>query len=379
MNKTKRGKNPSRTTVCKLWLVAGGRCQFPGCNCNLMQDDITWRQINYANVAHIVASSPDGPRGSEESYYLSDKLENLMLLCPTHHKVVDKDVTQYTVERLKEIKRLQEQNVQELLEGMNYPESEIVVLESSIKGEINVHVDKMQAAAALRSIHKKPASAYPQTIQIRGYGEYPTEQYWDIAVTQLMTEVRDLNNRFKYAPELMLSVFPLAPIPLIAKFGELLGDKRIVDVFQKMREPDTWSWISEELTNSFEVSRQVRPESTNRDEIAIILSLTANVTEKRVLDVVDAAVIYHIRAEHIGVDCISSTEDLKAFWQQYQTVCDCIKNKDHCNSASVFPAIPISAAFEIGRRHMLGTHPKLDIYEECNGFFKAVTIGGLNT
>ena len=98
-----------------------------------MQDDITWQQFNGANIAHIVASSPDGPRGSEESYDLSDKLENLMLLCPTHHKEVDEDVEQYTVEHLKEIKRLQEQNVQELLEGMNYPESEIIVLESPIK------------------------------------------------------------------------------------------------------------------------------------------------------------------------------------------------------------------------------------------------------
>lgn len=376
MSKMKRGKNPSRATVCKLWLMAGGRCQFPGCNHNLMQDTITWQQINVANVAHIVASSPDGPRGSEESYDLSDKLENLMLLCLPHHKVVDEDVTEYTVERLKEIKRLQEQKVQELLEGMNYPESEIVVLESPIKGEINVHVDKMQAVAALRSIHKKPASAYPQIIQIRGCGDYSTEQYWDMAVAQLMSEVRELNNRFRYVPELMLSVFPLAPIPLISKLGELLGDKRGVDIFQKTREPDTWNWISEELTNSFEVSRQVRPESTNKDEIAIILSLTADVAEKRVLDVVDAAVIYQIRAERIGVDCISSTEDLKEFWQQYQTVCDCIKNKDHCNKASVFPAIPVSAAFEIGRRHMPGAHPELDIYEECHGFFKAVTIGG---
>ena len=93
----------------------------------------------------------------------------------------------------------------------------------------------------------------------------------------------------------------------------------------------------------------------------------------------DASVIYHIRAKHIGVDCISSTEDLKAFWEQYQTVCDRIKNEDHCNRASVFPAVPVSAAFEIGRRHMPGAHPILNIYEECDGFFKAVTIGGLNT
>jgi len=174
----------------------------------------------------------------------------------------------------------------------------------------------------------------------------------------------------------MVSVFPFAPIPLIVKFGELLGDKRSIDVFQKSREPDTWCWTKKSTTNSFQVYKIIRPESTCKGETAIILSLTAEVAEQRVLEVLDAAVIYHIRAENISVDCISSAEDLKAFWMEYQYVCDQIKNEDHCNSASVFPAIPVSAAFEIGRRHMTGVHPILHIYEDNNGFFKTVTIGG---
>lgn len=344
-----------------------------------MQDDETWQQFNGSNIAHIVASSPDGPRGSEKSYELSDKLENLMLLCPTHHKEIDENEALYTIERLKDIKRLQEQKVQELLEGMEYPESEIVILESPIKGRIDVHVDRMLAVKALRSIHKKPASAYPHIIKIEGYGDYSAEQYWDTAVKKLKNDVTIvLADKFKYVPELEVSVFPLAPIPIIAKFGELLGDKKGVDIFQKTREPDTWCWTNEGVTNNFIVSKTVITKNAGTAKIAIALSLTANVSEERILDVVDATVIYHIRAEHTGVDCISSKEDLKSFWQKYQSVCDRIKNEDHCNSASVFPAVPVSAAFEIGRRHMMETHPVLDIYEECNGFFKAVTIGGLN-
>ena len=57
-------------------------------------------------------------------------------------------------------------------------------------------------------------------------------------------------------------------------------------------------------------------------------------------------------------------------------MCDKIKNNDHCDNAAVFPAIPVSAAFEIGRRHMHGVHPVLHIYDDDNGFFEALTIGG---
>lgn len=137
--KRSRGNNPTRETIAKLWLAAGGRCQFEGCNANLFRDDLTWKEFNGANVAHIIASSPNGPRGSEQSLQLSDKLDNLMLLCPKHHKEIDTFVDDYPVTKLKEMKQLQEQKVRQLLEGMNYPDVEILILESPIKGTFEIY------------------------------------------------------------------------------------------------------------------------------------------------------------------------------------------------------------------------------------------------
>ena len=138
-----RGKKPGKITVMKLWAQSGGRCQFAGCNRRLYKDDLTWDEFNNSNVAHIVASSPDGPRGSEYSYELSDKLDNLMLLCPSCHKLIDNDPNKYTVDLLRQMKMEQERKVQETLDSMNYPESEIVILESPIKGKISAHVDSV--------------------------------------------------------------------------------------------------------------------------------------------------------------------------------------------------------------------------------------------
>ena len=157
--------------------------------------------------------------------------------------------------------------------------------------------------------------------------------------------------------------------------GELLGDKRVIDIFQKTREPDTWCWRSDEATNAF-MCEEIEDSSGDPDKTAIILSLTARVAVERITTIFKASKIFHIYAERNGVDCIASQEDLRLFWQKYQQVCDQIKNIDHHNSAAVFPAIPVSAAFEVGRRHMLGVHPVLHIYEDDNGFFEALTIGG---
>ena len=376
MANSNRGKAPTQSTIMKLVAASGGRCQFEGCNCNVFKDNITWAALNKSNVAHIIGSSPDGPRGTTDSHDVSNKLENLMLLCLAHHKEVDSDTAMYTIERLKKMKQAQEAKVQELLDGMNYSKAEIVVLESPIKGTKKVHVDTMQTVEALRSLKKNPASICPRLLNIEGYGSYSSAEYWKSLSEKLKTEVdRAITTSLKYCPELMLAVFPLAPIPLIVKLGELLGDKRVVDIFQKTRTPDTWCWQTEDATNTFTTER-IQNSTGDPEKIAIVMSLTANVSVDRILSVYNAPVIYHIYAENNGADCIRSLEDLKLFWQEYQKTCDHIKNEDHVETAAVFPAVPVSAAFEIGRRHMPSVHPVLHIYDDNDGFFEALTIGG---
>lgn len=56
---------------------SAGMCEFEGCNKRLFFDGITLSKFNNAYVAHIIASSAEGPRGDKTlSPLLSDKLEN---------------------------------------------------------------------------------------------------------------------------------------------------------------------------------------------------------------------------------------------------------------------------------------------------------------
>jgi hypothetical protein len=55
--------------------------------------------------AHIVAQKDDGPRGlSDLSIEQRDRFENLILLCRNHHKVIDDQEKEYTVDLLKAYK-----------------------------------------------------------------------------------------------------------------------------------------------------------------------------------------------------------------------------------------------------------------------------------
>ena len=76
-----------------LWAKAAGRCEYRGCNEELIGDLIAGREDGkFGFIAHIVADSADGPRGDPvRSPALAKDLSNLMLLCAKHHKGVDVD------------------------------------------------------------------------------------------------------------------------------------------------------------------------------------------------------------------------------------------------------------------------------------------------
>ncbi|MFF1563788.1 HNH endonuclease signature motif containing protein [Streptomyces sp. NPDC058293] len=82
-----------------LWGRAGNRCAFPECIQALTMDLGTEESEVLATVgvvmgeeAHIRSARPDGPRYDAE-YDVSklDTYENLLLLCPTHHTLIDKN------------------------------------------------------------------------------------------------------------------------------------------------------------------------------------------------------------------------------------------------------------------------------------------------
>ena len=163
-------------------------------------------------------------------------------------------------------------------------------------------------------------------------------------------------------------------MPLIMKLGYMIGDKARADVFQFSRACDSWNWSTKEQTNSFSAKKQVVRDG---GRIALVFSLTADIATTRITEVYDADILYFIRAARFGVDCIQSPADLAAFWSIYQSTCDEIKNTyPEVQKIGVFPAMPVSAAFEVGRRYMPGVYPRFRIYDDYNGFFETITIGG---
>ena len=89
-----------------LWGRSGNMCAFPECGRFLVADEtLTDDPSIVGEEAHIVAQKKDGPRGkSDLTGEQRDKYNNLILLCSIHHKIIDDQYQEYTVEKLHLIK-----------------------------------------------------------------------------------------------------------------------------------------------------------------------------------------------------------------------------------------------------------------------------------
>ncbi len=80
----------------RLFSSAAGHCQRPECLSSLFPAEMGGDK-HIAEMAHVIPHGEDGPRREErpEGEFDPDTFENLILLCPTCHTIIDKDPDAY--------------------------------------------------------------------------------------------------------------------------------------------------------------------------------------------------------------------------------------------------------------------------------------------
>ncbi|MES1213489.1 MAG: HNH endonuclease signature motif containing protein [Singulisphaera sp.] len=100
--------------IKRLWGKAAGRCSHPQCGTDCLPFLTVERPTVVGEMAHVIAKSTGGPRGSDTAG--SDAYANLILLCPTHHTLVDKAPPgMFTEQMLLQWKATHEARVEESL------------------------------------------------------------------------------------------------------------------------------------------------------------------------------------------------------------------------------------------------------------------------
>jgi hypothetical protein len=279
-----------------LWAKAGGRCEYRGCNEDLIGDLIAGREYGkFGFVAHIVADSADGPRGDRErSPVLARDINNLMLMCAKHHKAIDVDyLPDHPESLLLEMKTEHEDRIA-IVTGMDHERAAHVVRYAADIGKLDAVISTRSIFMAMPPDHH-PADG--RTIDLELVGSTFADHEQAYCKVQSENLHRAFDRKIKLPIEQkeirQLSVFALAPQPLLVKFGTLLGDVVPVRMHQRHREPASWRWQPNQPVMSFQTVEHSAAIPTQL--VALKLAVSATITNDRIRAVLgDDVVIWEL-------------------------------------------------------------------------------------
>ena len=353
-----RGATPRSVTRTVLWARAAGRCQYGNCNADLIGDLISGNDVGrYGLVAHIVASDPSGPRGEpDRSHRLSDDVANLMLLCHTHHRLVDdEDPAGHPEARLLAMKQAHELRVRTVT-GIDASRSTHLVCYDATIGSNEALFSMEQVRAAVLP-NRYPAEPRPIALHVLGAAAHDNDDgFFESRVVSLRRSfAAQVSPRLECREVQHLSVFALGPQPLLIEFGRLLCDIVPAEVFQPHREPQGWRWQEDGPGIDYALTRP----ASNQGRPALVVGISATVADERITAVMGQDVaIWRLDAGEPGNDIMRRRQDLSEFRRLSRVLLNDIKSAhgEHAE-ISVFPAMPASAAVELGRVWM----PKADL------------------
>jgi hypothetical protein len=344
----------------ELYLKSGGLCSL--CCEPFDYDKFSRSYIDVKEYAHIIADSKDGTRGGLLSKKYAGDIDNIILLCPTCHTRVDKDSTYYTVERLHNIKALHEQRVRDHLSALKNEQALVVKYTAKIgESQPTILPDKLDEAVRASGYI---AQRYPIDLNPNNTALYDDQnQFWESEWLQLqerfkreITALKEQRNDEKFL------LFAIAPIPLLIRLGILFGDVSNVDVFQKRREPDTWSWLDDDSRIEYTITAP----SVKASNVAVKLSLSDNIADDRIQRVLGTDTsIWNITHQDPNNDYIKNRVHLAVLRDKYRELFRSIREYHGQDTIlHVFPACPVSAAVEFGRAYMPKADAKLILYDQ---------------
>ena len=357
-----RSRQITPMTRVLLAVRAGGRCQFGNHNKYLFRHGLTFTEGNFAEAAHIVAFRQRGPRGRAARLTKAqiNAVGNLMLLCPDCHTLIDRAPESHPATKLRMMKQQHEQRI--LVQTAAGPEqmTRLVALTATIDRR-PIHLSMPQLSEAIAPRWADPCAGL--FIDLTTLDVASRTSFYRQATRVVDQQLSRFNQAsLGEAPRAHLSVFGLAPMPLLMHFGSRLSDKVSTDLFQRHRS-GSWRWRKRGPRLRF-LPRTLRT-GTDAGHVALVLSLSGVVQLHRLSPALDERfTVYELTVESPTPVLLRTRADLEVFQEAYLTQLAAISRAHpHARELHVIPAVPAPAAITCGRALFSRASPPLVVYD----------------
>lgn len=168
--------SPTVSTLKRLFARSGNRCAFPQCGSAIVLAEAVIGEVCHIRGKNSGAARYDPTQTSLQRH----DYENLILLCPTHHAIVDDDPETYTVDRLQKMKAEQEAGTAAISDGSAEHAARLLIDRSVTStnqtggitaGTVNIAVNVQQPAVHDQQIERSTARALSDYTFVSNGGE----------------------------------------------------------------------------------------------------------------------------------------------------------------------------------------------------------------
>ena len=361
-----RGTEISSATRNQVLLDAHGRCMFEGCGADLTEDPVTRVRGNFATLAHNVAASEGGTRGVLYlSHELSDDPANILLLCETHHRLIDKVAkADYPAAKLSAMRRRFCEEAAALLDDLALTPTPVFCVAWPVHRQRIALPSSQQITRALKPIGAR-LDGQIRTVNdnesvlrtLEGTGLWAATA---AAVEQTAADILLQAHGEGYRAAL----FAMGLMPALIALGAKLGNKCEITPMLRYRENGLWYWPVNEARGEFYTIEGLNRLSERKGEVCLLLGLTAVAKAMRsTVESLGMSVVSVVaRTEYLGNGALGHPDDGASFRQRMQELLHRLRDTHGVRRVHVLPCASNAACVFFGQAFD-SYHPDLVIYD----------------
>lgn len=389
LGRTGRGADISQPTAWKVWTDAGGCCMFEGCGENLSTIPLYNRSAKIGYLAHIIASDPNGPRGTQtDSHLISNNADNIMLMCDAHHRLIDSFAPgDFSAARLYAMRQAHRDLVRSYMDSLAYPRVKAITLHADLAGIPTYFQESDLIGAILDTGRAMLPGVEPHLRRIQR-DDRRTPEFWVRYLHEHQLDIQRMVSCFNTSSGTdmgELAIFPLHHTATLVLAGRIIGEARPVRVFQYHRQRRTWRWdrnATPQPSGTFTVDGLTSQQVT---EVLITIELTANLDVNALpvgmADNTSSGLMpwVRIRIPNPHLACIQHPDDLDQFMNVARRAINHVQDVMHAQRVHLIAISPASTVFCFGQMLQAGHHSTYTIYDRPGRdtpFVEAFSISG---
>lgn len=312
-----------------------------------------------------------------------DTADNVILACESCHEEIDDQLATgiLDVEALMALKADHESRIRHVVTLPDDRRSLVLRVVGQLRGNA-VEIGRATAAETVIANRRFPwfdldRDRIGVEIDLRALpGEAAAEGLYYLAACRAIDEVIDnkVQDAVKSGDVRHISVFPFARLPLLVYLGAKLEDNYSVEVYQRHRATQTWTWDSTAPATTFTATY---PNSFDAVEAVLVLNVSGTVSAVELPVGLTNLPRIIVEADTIpSPDVMRSRSSLNAFCSVIRDVNAHLDAHKKLCRLHVFGALPPTAAVELGRLHDSHIHPALLLYDRVaeGGYCRALEI-----